>query len=294
MARGRIISKSLGTSSKKFAELHKAAGKLGDFAQALFPLLVVNSDDFGRLPGDGFTIKHSVFSISPHSEADFDFVLKIMHSVGLIELYEVEDHRYLQIIHFEREQPGLRIDKRTKSHFPDPNSEEKNSNENSDDGKFPEMSAESGKCLLEEKRTGREEKVSTKVLTSLCAEPEKKSANGTHENGTSPPTVSITGEWPSVKELVDMYNDMTPDECPAVKELSPRRIEKAKKYLRAFPERQFWERTFDQIHQSKFLRGYGNQKNRASPFKADFDWLLSVGDDGSENAVKTADGKYHD
>ena len=44
MAKGRMISQTIG-SSRKFHKLHGLAGELGDLAQALYPLLVVNADD---------------------------------------------------------------------------------------------------------------------------------------------------------------------------------------------------------------------------------------------------------
>ena len=45
MAQRRMISRNLG-SSRKFHAVNARCGKLGDFAQALFPLIVVNADDF--------------------------------------------------------------------------------------------------------------------------------------------------------------------------------------------------------------------------------------------------------
>jgi hypothetical protein len=108
-------------------DLNAKCGKLGDFAQALFPLIVVNADDFGRLEGDAFTVKHKVFPVSPRTEEDFEIVLQAMSAVGLIRFYESGGDRYLEIVNFDREQPGLH--KRTKSDYPDPPD---------DFGKFPE------------------------------------------------------------------------------------------------------------------------------------------------------------
>ena len=121
-----MISKNLG-SSRKFQAVNAKCGKLGDFAQALFPLIVVNADDFGRLDSDAFTVKHKVFPVSPRTEEDFETVLQAMSAVGLIRFYESGGDRYLEIVNFDREQPGLH--KRTKSDYPDPPD---------DFGKFPE------------------------------------------------------------------------------------------------------------------------------------------------------------
>jgi hypothetical protein len=106
-------------------------------------------------------------------------------------------------------------------------------------------------------------------------------------------SISKTGEnWPSVEALIKLYNDESPDECPAVQQISAARIEKARAYLRQFPEKQFWETVMQQIRASPFLRGLKKNRNEHESFKADFDWLLQKGRDGTENVVKVHDGKY--
>lgn len=116
MARGRLISKSLG-SSRKFHALLGAGGKLGEFCQVLFPLVVTNTDDFGRMPGDAFTIKNLVLPTSRRPEVDFEHALQAMDGVGLLVRYVVGDGIYLQINKFDEHQPNLQ--KRTKSKFPE-------------------------------------------------------------------------------------------------------------------------------------------------------------------------------
>lgn len=117
MARGRMISRTLGTSSKKFAQLRANHPAIGLFAQALYPLLVACSDDFGRLDGDAFAVKHAVWPTAPESETDFDAALTALHAEALVVRYRVDDVTCLQIVDFERHQSGLH--KRTASHFPD-------------------------------------------------------------------------------------------------------------------------------------------------------------------------------
>ena len=102
------------------------------------------------------------------------------------------------------------------------------------------------------------------------------------------------GEWPSAKKLIELYNTMTPDECPSVNTVSPARIEKAQRYLAVFPKEEFWEETFKQFHRSRFLRGQTAKSTGHDSFIADFDWLLSKGKDGTENVVKVHDGRYMD
>lgn len=118
MARGRLISRSLGTASLKYHALHAAAGKLAEFCQSLYPLLVASADDFGRLQGDAFTIKHHVFSTSPRRQDEFDRALNHIATVGLIARYVIGGKLFLEIVDFEPHQPGLT--RRTKSKFPPP------------------------------------------------------------------------------------------------------------------------------------------------------------------------------
>ena len=116
MARGRLISRTLG-SSRRYADLLKRAGRLGEFCQVLYPLIVANTDDFGRLEGDAFTVKHVVLPSSPRPERDFDLALEGLTQVGLIDRYEVNGGIYLQVKQFDTHQPNLH--KRTSSKFPE-------------------------------------------------------------------------------------------------------------------------------------------------------------------------------
>jgi hypothetical protein len=141
MARGRLISRTLG-SSRKFAALIAHAGKLGEFAQSLYPLLVANSDDHGRMAGDAFTVKHAVFPTSARKESEFGSALLAMHNSRLIHLYEANGLQLIQIMDFDAHQPGLH--KRVESKFP------------GSPGKFPEIPAQSNRRELkgiEEKGT---------------------------------------------------------------------------------------------------------------------------------------------
>lgn len=108
-----MISKSLSTS-KKYAALYPLP--LGEFCQSLYPLLVAHADDFGRLEGDVFTVKHSVVPASPRTEIEIQQALTTLDDVQLIAWYDVEGHAFVQIVDFERHQVGLH--KRTASRFP--------------------------------------------------------------------------------------------------------------------------------------------------------------------------------
>lgn len=118
-----MISKSLSTS-RKYAALTSQAGELAEFCQALFPLVVAHADDFGRLPGDVFTIRHLVWPTSTRSLEQFNAALTALDHVGLILRYRANGGDYIQVLHFEEHQVGL--SKRTKSKFPKPNGVSKN------------------------------------------------------------------------------------------------------------------------------------------------------------------------
>lgn len=116
------------------------------------------------------------------------------------------------------------------------------------------------------------------------------------------PAAGVAGEptgehsnngWGTPEALVELYNEQSPEECPAVTTLSPARRSKAKKYLAMFPAREFWEQVCGHIQVSKFLRGLNNTPGHGK-FIASFDWLLTKGQDGTENAVKVYEGMYRD
>lgn len=117
MARGRMISKSLSTSEKR-ARLHDVAGRLAEFCQGLYPLMVVHTDDFGRHAGDPFTVKHVIDPTSRRSYDEFARALQHLHEVGLIVWYDCDGRKFFQITDFDPHQPGLH--KRTKSKIPEP------------------------------------------------------------------------------------------------------------------------------------------------------------------------------
>lgn len=122
MARGRMISKSLSTS-ERWSALHREAGKLAEFSQVLFTLLVTHADDHGRLEGSAFTIKHLVVPTSPRREADVATALEVLDRVGLIQWYEGDggngSSKFIQISQFQNHQ-SLKGHQDRPSKYPDP------------------------------------------------------------------------------------------------------------------------------------------------------------------------------
>ena len=263
MAQRRMISRNLG-SSRKFHAVNDKCGKLGDFAQALFPLIVVNADDFGRLEGDAFTVKHKVFPVSPRTEEDFETVLQAMNTVGLIRFYEVRGDRYLEIVNFDREQPGLH--KRTKSDYPDPPADP------GDFGKFPEVPGNSQNFPEIPGDSGNPGK--------FPDEPNLTEPNRTEQtrNGTAADAA------PSPEVLVEIYKAEN-KKLPQVLEFGQERRDKCKRRLAKDPKKfvnQF-TRAVIKAQETPFLCGEGDRG-----WKADFDWFIA----NDRHVIRVLEGRY--
>ena len=260
MAQRRMISKSLG-SSRKFHAVRLKCGKLGDFAQALFPLIVVSCDDFGRLEGDAFTVKHKVFPISPYSEEEFETVLQGMNEVGLIRLYYAGPDRFLEVVNFDREQPGLH--KRTKSECPLP------AEEPADFGKFPK---DLGNSQNSSEIPGRREENRT--------EGKETEGNSTELNQTA--ADAAVSKTPEV--LVEIYKAEN-KVLPQVLEFTQERRKQCRTRLARDPGKfmELFTRAVIKAQETPFLRGEG-----PTGWKADFDWFIA----NDRNVVKVLEGKY--
>ncbi len=113
-----MISKSLSTS-ERFAALNDVAGKLAEFCQTIYPLLLAHADDWGCQQGDTFTVKHAVFPTSPRKLSEFSAALVHLHNVGLTTWYEVEGKRVVYIRGFAAHQ-NLKGHESRKRQFPAP------------------------------------------------------------------------------------------------------------------------------------------------------------------------------
>jgi len=164
MARGRFISKTLG-SSRKFEALGRVP-RFGEFSQTLYVLLVANADDFGRLPGDAFTAKFRIFPTSQRKTEDFDKAMNAMKKVGLIERYSVKGQEYAQVVYFEEHQIGLH--KRTKSYFPEVPGNSKHSQE------LPAQQEEESQQEVESKQESKQESEAEEGAASTTTDPPSK------------------------------------------------------------------------------------------------------------------------
>lgn len=128
----------------------------------------------------------------------------------------------------------------------------------------------------------------TKTLKSLR---EETTTETTTETTPEIKTKTIMGM--SAEDLVQLYNELTPDDHPKIQTLSDARRKKAQRYLKQFPDRTFWETVFSEVGASPFLTGKVGSKNYPAK-KRGFDWLLQVGHDNVENCLKVFEGKYRD
>jgi len=110
MAERRMISKSISTS-KKF-------GTLGsDLSRLLFLMIIPHTDDFGRLDGDTYTIKHQIIPTLNKTEKNIEKAIEELKLAGLINTWDVYGQSVIQVTNFDKHQQGLH--KRTVSKYPD-------------------------------------------------------------------------------------------------------------------------------------------------------------------------------
>ena len=112
MAKGRMINKRL-CKSKKYAEL------TSDRSRVLYVLMYINADREGRVDGDPEEIKDEFCTKLKYTHRKIAESIIELHNVGLIKLYEVNDHPYIQFLEFDKYQPGLRKDREAESEIPE-------------------------------------------------------------------------------------------------------------------------------------------------------------------------------
>lgn len=237
MARGRMIAKTFSTSEKR-AALHRVAGKLAEFCQALFPLLVAHSDDSGRQQGDTFTVKHAVDPTSPRPLVDFDKALAALASVGLIHWYEVDGRRYIEIVQFADHQPGLK---------------------NRGNSKIPEMPPNAAGCR------------------DVPLEGKGRELKGSEGKGTDPgPLAMIPDESDpaapecKVEAIVQLWNGLVEGTAiAAIRGLSDTRRQHIRARLKDHGLGVIHE-TFKKAAASTFLRGDNKRK-----WVVTFDWIMA-------------------
>lgn len=99
--------------------------------------------------------------------------------------------------------------------------------------------------------------------------------------------------WGTPEALMALYNAVIPAGHRRCIVLTDARRARARKYLRQFPERAFWQQAYGAIAGSPFLLGQCNDKGHEN-FLGDFDFFLRKGKDGIENCAKAQEGKYRE
>lgn len=166
MAERRMISKVISISEK--------VNSLSLFGRLLYTWMIPHADDFGRLPGSPAKIRALVVPMGDETIKDVEATLHDMATRELINWYEVEGEKYIEISSFDDHQSGLH--KRTKSKFPEPSEakppekpekpEENDGTPGGDTGNIQNIPGNSGRfplnrtelkgTELEEKGTGTE------------------------------------------------------------------------------------------------------------------------------------------
>lgn len=107
MAEKRMLSRVISVSEK--------VNSLPDiFDMLLFTWMIPHTDDYGRLTGSPAKIKALVVPMLDKTKADIDSSLHRLQSHGVIDWYEADGEKVIQIINFEKHQDGLKTKRASK------------------------------------------------------------------------------------------------------------------------------------------------------------------------------------
>lgn len=128
----RIIKESICTSD--------TIDELSWFEEVLFYRLIVKADDFGRYDGRVKILKGTLFPLKDITVKDIEKALVKLSAVGLVELYTVHGHPYLQLTTWSDHQ-NIR---NTKSKYP--SIEERDTQLNTLDSNCNQLKSIDSKC----------------------------------------------------------------------------------------------------------------------------------------------------
>jgi len=276
---------------------HRKVGALSDQHYRLWVSMILEADDEGRLVCDPSHLRAMTFGFQRKvTVAHVEDGVRRLAELGLVRLYRVASTWYADFHSWTDHQ---RINRPTPSKLPAFQDSAHVAGLNGSlniHGAFSESSLNAHAEFWQEGK-GRELE-GNKTKTTPPAPPQP--GGHAQDAGLAPletPSQSAdwdSASWPSPEALAAMYNRLTPDNCPAVETLSTRRRQRAQKWLRDFPQRSWWEQTFAEYHESRFLSGRTPPRVGHESFRPTFDWLLANGRDGAENAVKVHDGQYRE
>lgn len=89
------------------------------------------------------------------------------------------------------------------------------------------------------------------------------------------------------KDLVELWNKTAHERLSAVSKLTPSRTKSAKARLTENPDPEYWIQAIQKLNKSDFLLGLVPSRDRAKPWRADFDWFIQP-----DSIVKLLEGKY--
>lgn len=104
----RILKESITTNEQ--------IDMLDPFEETFFYRLIVKTDDYGRYDGRPKILRAALFPLKEVALEDISNALNALQRVGLIKLYVVEDHPYIELTGWERNQ-NIRA---KKSKYPGP------------------------------------------------------------------------------------------------------------------------------------------------------------------------------
>jgi len=246
--------------------------RLGDFTERTFWRLTTKADDYGRFDADPIVMLSRCYERrlnGTKSARRMELARDEMATAGLITLYHNKARLYGAFVTWAEYQR----DRDSKPKYPGP-----------DD---PGSEIVAASC-------GDSPRVAAYARAGVSRAESREPIVGSRDN-TSPPAGGggESPHWGQPEDLVALYNRLAPQELGRVEKLSDARRRKAAAYLRQFPEREFWTGVCSELGLSAFLRGLKPNPGHEH-FRGDFDWLLTKGKDGTENAVKVSEGKFRD
>ena len=247
---------------------HRKVGPWSDRVYRLFVSMILEADDEGRFICDASHLRAVTWPYHPKvTVAHVEEAVQSIAASGMLCLYSVEGVRYAVWCSWGDHQ---KISHPYPSIYPSLQ----------DSRSFRNIPESSGTLLGELEGNGRE--LEGNRTTTLSA-----------ADAAGPVVESSQSQWGKPQHLIELYNRLVPPGLARVNRLTSARRDKATKYLREFPEREFWTRCFSELKFSRFLLGLQPSPGHEN-FRGDFDWLLTKGKDGTENCAKVAEGKYRD
>lgn len=196
MARGRMISSSLG-GSRKFSRLQTNEARL------VYCLILPHADAYGRIEADADFVKGTMLSRVPIDADTLEAALEDLHRVELIHLYEVDGFRYAEIVGFD-EHNRTDPSREGQTSIPNPDGIVPERPPRQDPGK---PSQTRGKT----KRNTSRASVKTKSRPTTDNVAKKKKVKENLEEETDKDLSAHADATPTIHTLIDIWNEQSGD-----------------------------------------------------------------------------------